>query len=106
MAKFLTLLNGIPKLQDEAASVSIYDQTLKVVASSPGAGEILGPITAGVPVTLPAGKTYTSNELEVYIDGNRMKPVFDYNHNSSTTVTFTFQLLVGDVIRFRVDRGA
>ena len=106
MAKKMELIAGIPRMTDESASPTIYDQTLKVVAAAPGAGEILGPITAGTPVTLPSGKTYTANELEVYLDGDRLKPVFDYNHASSTTVTFTFQIIVGDVIRFRVDRGA
>jgi hypothetical protein len=106
MAKKLALVLGIPRMVDESASPTIYDQTLKVVVASPGAGEILGPITAGTPITLPLGKTYTSDELEVYLAGDRMKAVFDYNFNSTTTVTFTFQLLVGDVIRFRIDRGA
>lgn len=106
MAKKLELVLGIPRMTDESASPAIYDETLKVVASGAGAGEINGPITAGVPVTLPSGKTYTSNELEVYLDGDRLKPVFDYNHASSTTITFTFQLLVGDVIRLRIDRSA
>lgn len=106
MAKKLALVSGIPRMVDESASPAIYDEVLKVVVSNPGVGEILGPITAGTPVTLPSGKTYTSNELEVYLAGDRLKPVFDYNHNSSTTVTFTFELLVADVIRFRIDRGA
>lgn len=106
MAKKLELLLGIPRMTNESSSPAIYDQTLKVVTSSPGAGEIAGPISAGTPVTLPSGQTYTSNELEMYLSGNRLIPVFDYSHTSSTSVSFTFQLIVGDVIRFRVDRSA
>lgn len=106
MAKKLALVAGIPRMVDESASPAIYDETLKVVTSSPGAGEILGPITAGTPITLPGGQTYTSLELEVYLGPDRMVPIFDYTYSSSTEVAFTFQLLVGDLIRFRVDRGA
>lgn len=106
MAKFLQLSNGIPRMVDESASPTIYDETLEVVSSGAGAGEINGPISAGTPVTLPSSKTYVGDELECYIDGDRLTPVFDYTFNSSTTVTFTFELLVGDVIRFRIDRGS
>jgi hypothetical protein len=106
MSQKLALVMGIPRMVDESASPTIYDQTISVVASSPGAGEILGPISAGTPITLPLGKTYISDELEVYLSGERMKSVFDYNFNSATTVTFTFQLLAGDYVRFRIDRGA
>ena len=106
MAKKLQLVNGIPRMTEESGAPTIYDETLKVVASGAGAGEINGPINAGVAVTLPSSQTYTSNELEVYLKTDRLIPVFDYNFNSSTSVTFTFQLIVGDVIRFRIDRSA
>ena len=106
MAKKLALVAGIPRMTEESASPAIYDQTLTVVASGAGANEVNGPITAGIPVTLPASKAYDSLELEVYLAGDRLKPIFDYNYDSSTTVSFTFQLLVGDVIRFRIDRSA
>jgi len=106
MGNFLRLSNGVQRSFAESSNPSIYDQTLTVVASGAGAGQINGPISAGVAVTLPAGQTYTSNELEVYLKTDRLISVFDYNHNSSTTVTFTFQLVVGDVIRFRIDRTA
>lgn len=105
MAYKLALVNALPRMVAEAASPTIYDETLQVVASSPGAGQILGPITAGTPVTLPSGQTYTSNELEVYLGMDRLIPVYDYNFNSSTTVTFTFELLAGDLLRFRIDRS-
>jgi hypothetical protein len=106
MAKKLALVQGIPRMTEESASPTIYDETLEVVSSGAGAGEINGPISAGTPVTLPSSKTYTGNELEVWLDGDRLKPTFDYTFNSSTTVAFTFELKPGDVIRFRIDRGA
>lgn len=102
----LQLVDGIPRTQpDPGALPTIYDETLLVVASSPGTGEILGPITTGTPITLPDSKIYSGDELEVYLDGNRLVPVLDYNYDSSTQVSFTFQLMVGDLIRFRVDRN-
>ena len=58
MAKKLALVNGIPRMVDESASPAIYDETLTVVSSGAGAGEVNGPITAGSPVTLPDSKTY------------------------------------------------
>ena len=105
MAK-LALINGLPRMKAEAASPTIYDEVLTVVASGAGAGEIDGPISSGVPVTLPDSKTYTADELEVYFGTDRLIPTFDYAHASSTTVTFTFELEVGDKIRFHIDRGA
>lgn len=104
MAK-LELVNGLPRMTAEAGSPTIYDETLLVVSSGASAGEINGPITAGNPITLPTGKTYTGDELEVYLDGDRLKPVFDYTYDSSTTVAFTFEIKVGDVLRFRIDRA-
>ena len=105
MAK-LELVGGIPRMRPEAAAPTIYDETLEVVASGAGAGQINGPISAGTPVTLPEGRTYTGEELEVYLGTDRLNTVYDYTHNSSTTVAFTFELKAGDVIRFRIDRGA
>ena len=49
---------------------------------------------------------YTDEELEVYLDGNRLYSVFDYNTVSTTQVQFTFDLIVGDYLRFRIDRVA
>lgn len=105
MAKKLSLVNGIPKMTEESASLTIYDQTLLVVSSAPGAGEVLGPITAGDPITLPSGKTYTSGELEIFLNGDRMTYLYDYTYYSTTQIAFTFQILVKDLIRMRIDRA-
>ena len=105
MAKFLRLVNGIPKMQEESGGVAIYDESIEIkVSGASGDNELNGPITAGTPVTLPLRKTYTSDELEVYLNGDRLTNIFDYAHNSTTTVTFTFELIAGDLLRFRIDR--
>jgi len=110
MAKKLALVNGIPKMVDESGSPTIYDESLTVVESGAGAGEInVADVETGDPITLPDAKTYTSDELEVYINGQRVDAVIDYNYEGSpprTQISLTFDGEVGDVIRFRVDRGA
>lgn len=102
MSKKLTLVAGVPRMVDEAAATTIYDQTLVVVSD----------ITAGTPVTLPSGGTYTDEELEIRLNGVRMDSGIDYNFVGiapRTQVSFTFDLVGGanpDNINFRVDRPA
>jgi len=99
MSKFLRLSNGVPRSFDEAASTTIYDQAIDVAST----------IGTGVPVTLPASGTYDAQELEVYLNGQVLDDVADYNFVGSpprTQVAFTFQLEIGDRIRFRKIRGA
>lgn len=110
MGRFLRLTNGIPRGAEEAggAGVTIYDSELLVVGANPQTGEILGPITTGTPITLPNSKTYTSEELEVYLNGQRLNDIIDYNYEGTaprTQISFTFEIIVGDRIRFRIDRG-
>lgn len=107
MAKFLRLSNGVPRSFDEGASITIYDQSLTVVPSGAGANQINGPVTTGTGVTLPGGQTYTAAELQVYLNGDRLEPVFDYTYVGSpprTQLQFTFQLEVADRLDFRIDR--
>jgi hypothetical protein len=104
MAKFLRLSNGIPKSFDESGAFSIYDTTLDVVSSTPGAGQIL-PLTAGTNITLPASQTYTGDELQIYVNGLRLDNLYDYNTPNSTQISFTFNLVAGDIIRFYIDRN-
>jgi hypothetical protein len=106
MARVLSLINGVARMIDESSSISIYDESLEVVASGAGDGEINGPITAGTPVTLPASQTYTGEELQIFLNGNYLEDVIDYTFTSSTQVTFTMDLEVGDIVRFRIDRAA
>ena len=106
MGKFLRLINGVPRSKDESNSSAIYDESVVLVAASPGAGEMLGPISTGTPITLPLGESYVAEELEVYLNGQRSEDVIDFNFSSSTQVAFTFDLVVGDRIRWRKDRPA
>lgn len=99
MGKFLRLVNGVQRSFDEASTTPIYDQAIDVAST----------IGTGVPVTLPAGGTYDSQELEVILNGQALDDVADYNFVGSvprTQVAFTFQLEIGDRIRFRKIRGA
>lgn len=99
MAKKLTLVNGLPRMVDESASPTIYDETFSVGAT----------ISTGTPVTLPNSGTYSDEELEVRLNGVRMDSGSDYSFVGSpprTQVTFTFDLVDGDVLNFRVDRSA
>jgi hypothetical protein len=109
MGRFLRLINGVPRSFDEANTVPIYDQSLTLVSGAPANGnQITGPITTGTNVTLPGGQTYNSTNLEIYLNGDRLEAVFDYNYVGSvprTQVAFTFDLVVGDRLDFRVDRS-
>lgn len=98
MGRFLRISNGAPRSFDEASSPTIYDETLNVNST----------ITTGTPVTLPASGTYDSAELEVYLNGQRLTVTEDYDYVGSpprSQVTFTFDLISGDKVRFRRDRG-
>lgn len=110
MGDFLRLSNGIPRSFNEASSVTIYDEELEVVQSGAGAGEInVADAETGDPITLPSGQTYEDDELEIYLNGQRAGVLSDYNYVGGiprTQISFTFDLVVGDVIRFRIDRPA
>jgi len=99
MGKFLRLVNGIPMSLTESGSPVIYDQEITRVAS----------LTTGSPLTLPLSQTYDSLELEVYLNNIRLTPTDDYAYEGSvprTQISFTFDLIIGDAVRFRIDRGA
>ena len=98
MARFLRIHNGVPRSFDETASTPIYDETYNVTST----------IVSGTPVTLPASGTYDSAELLVYLNGQRLAVTDDYTYVGvppRTQVAFTFDLLSGDKVRFRKDRG-
>jgi hypothetical protein len=97
MAKFLQIVNGIPKLVE--FNVDIYDESVTIGG---------GGLAANTPYTLPLGRTYTSTELEVYLNNIRLEDTADYTFVGAlpnrTQVSFTFALVSGDVLRFRIDR--
>lgn len=99
MAKFLTLVNGWPRMVDESGSTTIYDESSTLVSN----------LATGVAYTLPSSGSYTADELEVYLDGQVLDSGSDFNFVGSaprTQVTFTFDLFIGDRLRFRKIRGA
>lgn len=110
MAKVLSLVNGIPRMVDESGSPAIYDVNILVVSGTPADQyELQGPIDTGTPITLPESKTYLGEELEVYLNDIREDELIHYNQVGSgtkTQISFLFDLIVGDRIRFRIDRGA
>lgn len=92
MSKVLRLINGIPRFQD--FGVSIVNEQLTVG----------GTVTAGTNVTVPNSGTYTGAELEVFLNGQRLNVVEDFNYAGSpprTQVTFVFDLVAGDLVLFR-----
>ena len=93
--RYFTLSSGVPHLAVEPAG-AVYDETTSVGST----------ITTGTNVTLPASGTYTSLELEVYLNGQQLEDVSDFNYVGSpprTQVQFTFDLVAGDLLRFRKD---
>lgn len=109
MAK-LALINGLPRMTAESAALpDIYDDYLTVVSSgASGANEInLADAEAGDNITLPNSGSYEGDDLEVYLNGNLLDVVFDYNYvgtGTRTQITLTFDAAVDDVIRFRKTR--
>lgn len=100
MAKKLALVSGVPRMVEESASLpSIYRATYAVGST----------ISTGTPVTLPAAETYSSDELEIDLNGVGLDVVTDYNYvgagPSRTQVTFTFDLVAGDEIGFKKMRN-
>lgn len=98
MGLFLRVTGGIGRPMQEASTLTIYDQVY--IAS--------GTVTAGTAITLPAAETYTADELEVWLNGQRMKVTDDYNYVGSaprTQIVFTFDLLNTEQVRFRIDRA-
>lgn len=105
MSRFLRLNAGVLKSFDETGTaatidqnISIYDQN--VVIDSNG-------LISNSAITLPSSQTYTSSELEVYLNNLRLTPIVDYNYVGEvprTQIVFNFDLSPNDVIRLRIDR--
>lgn len=92
MAKVVKITAGIPRYAELATSA--YEGLLSIGST----------ITTGTPVTLPSSGTYTSSDLSVYLNGQRLNYVEDYAYVGSpprTQVTFLFDLLNGDLVTFR-----
>lgn len=106
---FLSLVNGLPRMTQESSSITIQDNSFLVVTS--GATGLYqkneADCTSGTPISI-MGMSYSGDELEVYVNGQRAEDILDYNWYGSgtkTQITFTFDLKAGDRVRCRIDRG-
>lgn len=98
MARYLQLIDGVPRMRDVVITLpAIYDESITIASLT----------VTGTPITLPASQTYTNSELEVYLNGVRQEDTYDYTFIGAaprTQIGFTFDLVNGDVVRFRIDR--
>ena len=97
----ITLSGKALKLQSITAAPPSYSEVLKVVASSPGAGEIL-PVLAGNAITLPGAET-VSNVKDIAIKWNTtvLEESIHYNWlgvSPHTQFTLNFDLNADDYI--------
>lgn len=106
MANFLQGVNG--RIRATAVGSKPEETTLTVVSSGAGANEINGPVSTGTPVTIPDSVTYEDTDLQVFLNGQQVDVIDDYNYVGAgptrTQVSFTFDLEVGDELTFRVDK--
>jgi hypothetical protein len=107
MAKRLELVAGIPRMITDASAPTIYDKIIEIVESDPTGDQLVGPITAGTSITLPASETYDSNELQLWWSGSRLTYALDYVYvgtSPRTQFQLLFDLEVGDKIKLYMDR--
>jgi len=114
MANALALVNGVPRQAVIPGTSLIYDQSVTIVTSGGnGSTTLNGPITSGTAITLPSSGSYTLNansvaNLNVYLNGDRTEMTLDWNTSGAgptyTAVSFTFNLVVGDRVDFRIER--
>jgi hypothetical protein len=99
MSNFLRIVNGYPRLFSESSTIPIYDQSVAIGST----------ITSGTSYTLPLSGTYQGEELEIMLDGQVLDSGPDYTFVGAgptrTQVQFSFDLLTGDNLRFRIIRG-
>lgn len=103
-----------------AIDVPQYEEIIEVVSGAPANdNEIQGPVTIGTPVTIPLNAR-NSNVQEYYVVGDADIDVYfrsrvqcvgkDFTEigalgSNSTQIQFTFQLEVGDYIKFKKPSG-
>lgn len=107
----LVLTNGVGRMT--SIQPLIYDQSIEIVASGATGNQLVGPITSGTAITLPASGSYTLNansvaNLQVYLNGDRVEQTFDWTTSGAgptfTAIQFTFNIVVSDRIDLRIDR--
>ena len=83
----------------EGIAAAIYDEPVVV----PNGG-----YSAGTNITLPSSKTYADSDLKVYLDGNFLEPLIDYNYvgpatGNRTQIQLVVDLFEGERLRFRIE---
>lgn len=110
MAQKLALINGLPRMVDEAVLPDIYEEYLTVVSSGAGANEInLSDVEQNDLITLPNSGTYAGNELVFSYNNTQLTKNIDFEHVGSgtkTQVKLLFKCSVGDTLVFRKYRNA
>lgn len=89
--------NELLRFRVEDSGATIYDETTVIG---------VGGVTTGVNITLPNAGTYEGDDLEVFLNGEFMDRGIDWNEVGSaprTDIQFTFDLVEGDRVRFRID---
>ena len=91
-------VGDVLRMRIDTAAAIIYDESIDVSSA----------ITTGTPISLPSAQAYDDDELEVWLNGKKIEHIYDYNYEGVTVprtqVSFTFDLEIGDRIRFRIDR--
>lgn len=99
MGLFTRIVNGYLRQYSESSTTPIYDQSVDIGST----------ISSGTPYTLPVSGTYVGDELEIYFNGQTLDSGTDFTFVGSgtkTQISFTFDLISGDHLRFRTIRGA
>ena len=92
MSKVVRGVSGILRFQE--FGVTVYNEQLDVIST----------ITAGTSISLPAAGTYLGSELSLFLNGQRMNYIEDYQYvgvGTRTQIQFLFDLVVDDKIIFR-----
>lgn len=98
MAKFLRLINGLPVMQDEAASAPSYDESIYYSSG----------LTASTAITLPNSGTFSdaaAKDLLVILNDRVAEVTRDFNVIGAgptyTQISFIYNLSNDSVVRFR-----
>jgi hypothetical protein len=81
----------------EGIAAAIYDEVYVIPA---------GGLATGTEITLPNSGSYGGDDLEVYLGGQFLEPLFDYNYIGSapyTKIALTFDIDEDERLRFRND---
>jgi hypothetical protein len=104
--KVLKLINGVPRMVEltglPAVLPPIYDETQVILMD-----QIKDPMNT-VSVGLPGGQSYEGDELEVFLNGQRLEEGVNYTYPDPPGPFFSIimeeSIFEGDRFRFRITR--